>query len=144
MKTKTILFALIIITIISCNKKDDEDDPIDTPSPILSLKLGHINNSYSFIPFENQASIAVDSIAAHSKLGISFIESDLPDVGDLTTTELIFQFEVKTKDDVEHFDNKLNISSSSSSIFTFGSKSEIGSNFGLTYQLSLLHRNQQI
>ncbi|MCF8298690.1 MAG: hypothetical protein K9J13_14170 [Saprospiraceae bacterium] len=136
MKTKILLLALISIVIISCNKKEDDEDPIETPKPILSLRFGHIGNFYDFIPFTNQASIEVDSIAANNEFGISIAETDLPDVGDLTTDKLIFKFDITTKDDIEHFDNKLNISSSSAYVVTFGSKSEIGGDFGLPYQFS--------
>ena len=134
MKTKILILALMSMVIISCNKKDD-DDTDDTPTPVLSIRFGHIGNFYDFIPFTNQSVIDIDTIAAYSEFAISIVETDLPDVGDLTTDSLSFQFDVITEDDIEHFNSKLNISSSSSYIFSFGQQSEIGADFGLPYKI---------
>ncbi len=135
MKTKIILLILISMLIISCNKKDDNDEP-RPPTPSLQIMLGHINNSYEFIPFQGQFTIAVDTIAAYNELAIKFTENGLPDVGDLTTDSLKFEFDINTNSDIEHFRNNINISSSSSWVVTLGTESEIGAYFGLPYKFS--------
>ena len=145
MKTKFLLLALISIVIISCNKKDDkDDDPINTPTPELSLRFGYVNDFYEFIPFADQTSIGIDSIAPHSNFGISVTETNLADVGGLTTNDLIFKFEISTKDDFELYDNKLNTGSSSSYVGTFGSRSELGADFGLPYKLGSIDRKSVV
>lgn len=123
----------MLLLILTACKKEKEEDTFQPPPYSNSIQFGHFN-MFDFLPYTNQNTVPIDTIAGYTDFVITLTEKNIPDIKNKNTDTLVFNFNVRTDEDEETFNGTdLN---SSTSFFVTGSRNEMEGSFSIPYSIN--------
>jgi hypothetical protein len=140
-KINAILAVILLCLTISC-KKEKKETPAP-PTPTLEIRFGYLKGGFDLTLFKDQNSIPHDSIDSLEYFGISIMETNLP--FSTKTDTLVFEYDVRTKNDLEHIDSRTFVGGKSTYAMSFITK-EIGGDFYIPCKIAAVakHNNDTI